>query len=154
MPSFHVDPGKFVDYFFEDELVEVDGVAVPQPQPQPPRQTFTWLTLGNAPQIQIGAAPNNNQVEGEDQNNAVRVQDQNNEVQPEDQEDQNNEVQVQAPQEPELEAPQAIGNDIGLNENDQEIIEQFLTQIETVPTDTGLDSEFIRRFTRSQTNNS
>jgi len=43
----------------------------------------------------------------------------------------NNQVQPQAPQEPELEASQAIRTDIGFNESDQEIIEQFFAQIET-----------------------
>ena len=41
MPFFKFDPTKFINYFVEDELVEVGGVAAPQPQ----RQTPTWLTL-------------------------------------------------------------------------------------------------------------
>ena len=52
MSFFHFDPMKYINYFIEEEypLVNVDGEEGPQPQ----RQTRTWLTLWNAPQIQIG----------------------------------------------------------------------------------------------------
>ena len=63
-------------------------------------------------------------------------------------------IQMGAPSEPKLETSQAISTDIGLEDSDQEMIDQFFAQMDTVPTNAGLDSEFIRRFTRSQTNNS